>query len=115
MSVYEILTGFISILTIIVGFFSKDLHSRLKQAEKDIIKGHDEIIKNKAKMEAIEGFQVTGFLHMEKLFEEKFKGISAELTHINNGIDSKLEHINNNVKSSHELFALMINNKNDNK
>jgi hypothetical protein len=96
MNNYAILTALISI----VGYFLRDLHTRLKQAEKEIIYGNENIIKNNAKMEAIEGFQVTGFSHIEKLFDEKFKSISAELTHINN-----------NVRTSHELFAIIIQDK----
>jgi hypothetical protein len=98
----------IALLIGVVGYFLRDLHTRLKQTEKDIIKGHDDIIKNKAKMEAIESFQVVGFTHIEKLFEEKFKRFDEKFI----GLDASLTHINNNVKSSHDLFAIIIQDKN---
>lgn len=90
----------IALLIGVVGYFLRDLHTRLKQAEKEIVCGNEKLIKNEAKIEAIENDQTSGFSHIEKLFEEKFKGITSELTHINN-----------NVKSSHELFALILKEK----
>ena len=102
MDIYEILTGFISLLVIVVGFFLKVLHARLKQAEKDIVSDHDRIIELKSENKEIKLFQNSGFLHMEKLFDEKFKSI-----------DRTLEHMNNNLKTSHDFFALVINEQKD--
>ena len=93
MNNYAILTGLISI----IGYFLRDLHTRLKQAEKDILLGHDKIIEYKSKMEQLDSVQRVGFNHMEKLFDEKFKSI-----------DRTLEHMNNNIKASHDLFAIII-------
>jgi hypothetical protein len=87
----------IAILVGVVGFFLRDLHTRLKQAEKDIALGHDKIIEYKSKMEQLDSVQRVGFSHMEKLFDEKFKSI-----------DKTLEHMNNNIKASHDLFAIII-------
>ena len=40
----------IAILVGVVGFFLRDLHTRLKQAENDIKKGHDATIELKSEM-----------------------------------------------------------------
>jgi hypothetical protein len=93
MNNYAIITALVSI----IGYFLRDLHTRLKQAEKDITLGHDKIIEYKAKMEQLDSVQRVGFSHMEKLFDEKFKSI-----------DKTLEHMNNNIKASHDLFAIII-------
>ena len=100
MNNYAIITALVSI----IGYFLRDLHTRLKQAEKDISMGHDKIVEYKGRMEQIESVQNSGFTHIEKLFDEKFKSI-----------DKTLEHMNNNIKSSHELFSLIINEQKEKK
>jgi len=91
----------ILILIGVVGYFLRDLHTRLKQTEKDVSTGHDKIVEYKSKFEQIENSQKSGFVHLEKLFEEKFKSI-----------DKTLEHMNANLKTSQELFTILINDKN---
>ena len=91
----------IALLIGVVGYFLRDLHTRLKQTEKDVSTGHDKIVEYKSKFEQIENSQKSGFVHLEKLFEEKFKSI-----------DKTLEHMNANLKTSQELFTILINDKN---
>ncbi len=91
----------IGLLISVVGFFLRDLHTRLKQAEKDITMGHESIIELKSEHQQMKTSQDSGFIHIEKLFDEKFKSI-----------DKTLEHMNNNIKSSNALFKLILDDNN---
>lgn len=93
MNNYAILTGLISI----IGYFLRDLHTRLKQAEIDIKLGHDKIIELKSENKEMKAFQNSGFKHIEQLFDERLKHFEI-----------KIDHMNNTMKSSHELFAIII-------
>lgn len=39
----------IALLIAVVGYFLRDLHTRLKQTEKDVSTGHDKIVEYKSK------------------------------------------------------------------
>ena len=87
----------IAILVGVVGFFLRDLHTRLKQAENDIKKGHDATIELKSENKEMRISQNSGFLHIEQLFDERLKHFEI-----------KIDHMNANMKSSHDLFAIII-------
>ena len=87
----------IAILVGVVGFFLRDLHTRLKQAENDIKKGHDGLIELKSENKEMRISQNSGFLHIEQLFDERLKHVEI-----------KIDHMSANIKSSHDLFAIII-------
>ena len=87
----------IAILVGVVGFFLRDLHTRLKQAETDIKKGHDGLIELKSENKEMRISQNSGFLHIEQLFDERLKHFEI-----------KIDHMSANIKSSHDLFAIII-------
>ena len=87
----------IAILVGVVGFFLRDLHTRWKQAENDIKKGHDATIELKSENKEMRISQNSGFLHIEQLFDERLKHFEI-----------KIDHMSANIKSSHDLFAIII-------
>ena len=93
MNNYAILTALISI----IGYFLRDLHTRLKQAENDIKKAHDGLIELKSENKEMRISQNSGFLHIEQLFDERLKHFEI-----------KIDHMSANIKSSHDLFAIII-------
>ena len=94
-----VLTSTFVIITLcgVVGFFLRDLHTRIKANEKSTTVNHENMIEIRTKVSQIENLQESGFVQMERLFDERFKRF-----------DDKLDHLESMIIRSTKQFEKMV-------
>ena len=78
---------------LVISYFLKDTMAKIKHQEEAALKDRESIVLLKAKVKQLEENHDSGFIQLEKLFEEKFKRFEERISHMDNTIKSFNEYV----------------------
>ena len=77
----------------VISYFLKDIMNKFKKLEENAAKDKEAIVLLKAKVHQLEENHDSGFMQLEKLFEEKFKRFEEKFAHMEGTIKNFNEYI----------------------
>lgn len=83
----------IGLAIVIIGYFLKDIMAKFKKLEETTTKDKESILLLKSRVHQLEENHESGFIQLEKLFEEKFKRFEEKFTHMEGTLKNFNEYI----------------------